>query len=1096
MKVLIASSSADLDPYRRVARDVASELGLEPLSAGSEGEGEPAPPEAVSRLVPRADLVLALVSWRPGRVAGPELGGDGRRSELQWQLEVAFRQGKPVLAFMAGKRWPRHLWEPDPEVRAWWSDFRGELRRLAVSLDYEPPVPADGGPLLPRFRSQVERELRRHLERSRSRGEGPREAPRLFLRQWPGPPPPERPYPVLLPYAHPDLFAGRERELAKLRYLLNVPIPVLGLYAASGAGKSSLLAAGLIPALRADEQPVAIDRHPHEPGLAGRLAGDLLTTGPPDEGAPEISDADPAAFIELLAEVRHLSGEVPILILDQFESVLPSALRSHDGRRHARAVVGLLLAASVQRQPGLPIPPCHWILVYRHEFHGEVVTWLGDVLREARQEGLVPADSLPHDVAGPERFHGWAPPPFGTARGAGDPLKETTAAFLAAIETPLLLRHEGAPRFPWRFRPGAAEALAEAFGRARLERPEAPLVPELQVVLASVLERAGDEGGGRRDVELPEDPASLIDNALEDHLRRALESAFPSARSAAASEGRARALLALRELADSSGRRHQGLPVATLARAIGPRGREIFEKLATPLTRLVLLERRGDTWCYALSHDRMAEVIVRWIETEGRSSPLQVDRELLSLRRLVALKTELYLAGEVGAATRLPAATYRRIEASRDALLWEDDQIEWWQACQDQRRAQVRLRSWRLLAGGLVLAVVFAAAWLGSSHVAKRRALFDQIAWGEPEVALDVLARLLADPRVDGGELYRRLAEREHPPDVLEKGLGAIPPAGRGEVALRVIELARPLLEPHRDDFAAYGALLWSLDRYAMSDPRLAADARQVRDDLLRPLRRQRPPPAPPEAGNPRWIDVPGGRFVMGSTTDAGDEETRAEHPSHGVTLDAFRMLAHEVSRQELRRLAPRHPGAAAGESPAALPAAGVDWYTAYTYAAWLGGRLPTEAEWEYAARAGCGFEICDRSAAPAPLAAVGWYRGNAPDPRACLQPVAQLEPNPWGFYDLLGNAWEWTADWFGAYAGEPQRNPWGPTRGTHRAMRGGGCWDAAGRLRPASRFGWEPDKPFPFLGFRVVLPPTPGESSTPGAREPGRPATPPESRP
>ncbi len=160
----------------------------------------------------------------------------------------------------------------------------------------------------------------------------------LRRRRWPPPELPERPYPVLLPYSHPALFAGRDRELAQLRRLLRLPVPILGLSAPSGAGKSSLLLGGLVPALREEGTPVALTRHPHEPGVAGCLLGDLV------ENAP--AEVDFHAFVDRLLEVERFAGESPILVLDQFEDVL----RRPDAGR-ARAVLGVLLAATVRRRP-------------------------------------------------------------------------------------------------------------------------------------------------------------------------------------------------------------------------------------------------------------------------------------------------------------------------------------------------------------------------------------------------------------------------------------------------------------------------------------------------------------------------------------------------------------------------------------------------------------------------------------------------------------------------------------------------------------------------------------------------------------------------
>ena len=159
--------------------------------------------------------------------------------------------------------------------------------------------------------------------------------------------------------AHPDLLAGRDRELAELRRLLAQPVPILGLHAPSGTGKSSLLYAGLVEGLRIEGRPVAFDRHPCEPGIVRRLLGDLVET------ETSMTDDDPHAFVDRLRAILSVSGAPPILVIDQFEDLL-----RFEEARPARAVVGTLLAASLQHLPGLDEAPCRWLLAYRQEFHG------------------------------------------------------------------------------------------------------------------------------------------------------------------------------------------------------------------------------------------------------------------------------------------------------------------------------------------------------------------------------------------------------------------------------------------------------------------------------------------------------------------------------------------------------------------------------------------------------------------------------------------------------------------------------------------------------------------------------------------------------
>ncbi|MBK9089304.1 MAG: SUMF1/EgtB/PvdO family nonheme iron enzyme [Holophagales bacterium] len=879
----------------------------------------------------------------------------------------------------------------------------------------------------------------------------------LGLRPWPPPELPAHPYPVLLPYQHPDLLAGRERDVARLERLLRSPVPIHGLSAPSGTGKSSLLLAGLVPRLRAGGRAVAVDRHPAEPGLAGRLVGDLLEVAA--EGGIPVADADAEGFVALLVECETLAGGVPpILVLDQFEDVL---VRADAGR--ARATLGVLLAATCRHRPGRTAPPCRWLLAYREEYHGEVVTWLADATADARREGFPGLDALPHDLSGPERFAATPLPPLGTpAAGSRDPLRESSAVFRAAIEAPLNLTRDGRPRYPWRFADGAADRLARVFAEARLTRPDAPLAPELQVVLSHLLA----ESSVTHVVEVPQNPVKLVDRALDDHLRRAMEAAFPAGRGAA--RDRARALLALRELASDTGARKEGRPAAAVERAVGAAGREVLQRLAAPDTRLLVRRegQAGPSW--TLSHDRMALAIARLVDEEGRGGGLVVDAELLALRRLVAVETALHVRGEASA-TGLPGRRYRQISACAEALLWDDDRRAWWAACRKRRRADLgRRAAWSGVAAFLIV-----AAGLGIASFVKvqaeRAALLEQVAKGNPEAAFAALDRGLATSGLERSELLSRLRLRPRPLDVLESGMGGVPAERRARVVLDAAELAMPLLAEAPKDNVRLASLLWALDYAAGGAPDTteAGRAAQLRDSGLASIRRLHPPPPEGEAG---WVLIPSGTFWMGAapTENRTGAESADEHPRHQVTVSAFRVLDHEVTCAEYRRLVPEHEG------DDELPAARVTWYDAYVYAAWLGGRLPTEAEWEYAARAGCENAYCTEGGREARLDEVAWWTGNSAvsGGEPSLHPARGRKPNQRGLFDVYGNVCEWTADWYGPYPEAAVVNPRGPaagTEGTYRTCRGGSAFQPAVWIHPSGRIATPADGRSVEYGLRPV---------------------------
>jgi formylglycine-generating enzyme required for sulfatase activity len=134
--------------------------------------------------------------------------------------------------------------------------------------------------------------------------------------------------------------------------------------------------------------------------------------------------------------------------------------------------------------------------------------------------------------------------------------------------------------------------------------------------------------------------------------------------------------------------------------------------------------------------------------------------------------------------------------------------------------------------------------------------------------------------------------------------------------------------------------------------------------------------------------------------------------------------------------------------------------------------RLPTEAEWEYACRAGsltpfCNGEISELYCAHDPLLSnVGWYCGNS---GRKSRPVAQKGPNVWGLYDMHGNVSEWCQDWYGEYGSDLRTDPSGPKSGSGKIIRGGSWFSNAKNCRSASRFYWPPNSRSEFIGFRLV---------------------------
>jgi formylglycine-generating enzyme required for sulfatase activity len=221
-----------------------------------------------------------------------------------------------------------------------------------------------------------------------------------------------------------------------------------------------------------------------------------------------------------------------------------------------------------------------------------------------------------------------------------------------------------------------------------------------------------------------------------------------------------------------------------------------------------------------------------------------------------------------------------------------------------------------------------------------------------------------------------------------------------------------------------------------------------------------------------RMMLVPGGSFTMGCTRPGAVKHTYdASSPTHQVKLDTFYMSRYEVTQRLWMAVMDSNPSL--WRSNDSLPVEQVSYNEAQIFIARLSQitgyrfRMPTEAEWEYAARGGQkshGYVFPGCDGAPG---AVAWYGMNSDNH---THPVGRKKPNELGIYDMAGNVWEWCSDWFSDYTAEAQDNPRGPKNGENRILRGGCMNSPSWGCAVHDRSWYLPDHGYGFHGLRLVL--------------------------
>ena len=216
-------------------------------------------------------------------------------------------------------------------------------------------------------------------------------------------------------------------------------------------------------------------------------------------------------------------------------------------------------------------------------------------------------------------------------------------------------------------------------------------------------------------------------------------------------------------------------------------------------------------------------------------------------------------------------------------------------------------------------------------------------------------------------------------------------------------------------------------------------------------------------------VYVEGGTFTMGATSEQGSDAYNDEKPAHQVTLSSFHICKYEVTQELWQAVMGSNPSKSKGIK---RPVEQVSWEDCQVFISKLNQltgknyRLPTEAEWEYAARGGNrsnGYKYAGGNS----IGDVAWYEGN------CIlstNDIGMKRANELGLYDMAGNVWEWCSDWKGNYSTSNQTNPRGASSGSYRVRRGGFWSSDAKFCRVSFRIGSPPDYRFEGLGLRLAF--------------------------
>lgn len=990
LSVFVSSTSVELSDYRSAVCEAIQHLdGFTCDSMDSFGARGQLPRYFDDSRVSAADIFVGIV----GHLFGSH-PADSENSFCELEFDVATAACLPRFMFLASDDFP--TWNSIRESDDYWGKqkkFRerveSEVVRATFSNISELTLGVCGA-------------LCNH---SLQQNAGSEHSP-ITLTAPPQYPMPKRPFPVLEPYSHPYTFVGREEEVEFVLEQFTNSKLILCISSPSGAGKSSLLNAGVVPKLHQKSQPVAYDRFPGQSDLYTRLVRRILDVG------TDTNWLSPSTFKNLVVGVFKQSRMPLVIVLDQFETVL------HTEGASNLDFISTLLTESVNlvtTEGHL----CRWVFSYRQEAHGAMVQWLESIPERASQSRVF-------SFAEESHTHFFHLHPLG-AKMRGSALD----VFRRAIEQPLrLLNAQGQPHFSLRISSSDATRLASVFSEERRINPTSPLTPEFQVVLDALISSSPRSADGATWVTVPDDLEGVVERSLLEHLTRKLLAAYPHPETSGA---RTLAAITLRRVSEFEA---GGMPAGQLCED----GDETLNRAVSTLCsqRLLLEIHVGCETRYVLPHTALSKAVRELFNDAEVQSELGIKNEAVELQSILDHRVLLSNRGDPEAAS-LSRSMVRQINRNKSNLSWSTDTTLLFERSERRQRKQT-IRAVLLLT--ITLSILGGLVWLYEYNVevGKRmvvaKSLESRFRTERHAEAVDALVELIDEFGYEGEKLSLLINSRvgddfEH---VIAQGVYHFDDLERTH-ATTVI--AAGVLEAEIDGIAAIGALLSVIDSVDQT-----AELVKTRGSLVALLRAKS---TPPDIQEINWAKIEGTSFKMGSDPKIYSDR-HDEMPQRYVTLASYSIMTREVPTSLYVQFDTSH----GSESEDDTSASRVSWFEAYAFCAWLHDdcRLPTEAQWECAARAESELDYSYQL-----------EKGQSID-----------SPNKWGLVGVHSGVWEWCQDWFAVYDKTERLDPQGPVVGRLKVTRGGGEFSGRRGARSAFRFPRAPGRRYPNLGFRAIL--------------------------